>query len=138
LPSDKSEPIWLDRLVLDAVHWDQVREHGGLPGIRDENSLEAALARPRQKWIYGRRVDHATLAAAYGFGIVRGHPYRDGNKRIAFLAMAIFTELDGWVLEVGEAEVVKMMLALAAGELTEARLAAWVRRHLVRCDDRGD
>jgi len=72
------EPRWLSRLVVDAIHNDQLREHGGLPGIRDENVLESALARPRQKWHYAEETDLATLAAAPGFGLVKNHPYRDG------------------------------------------------------------
>ncbi len=77
------EPRWVERLIVEAVHLDQLREHGGLPGLRDENTLEAALARPRHKWAYGS-TDLATLAAAYGYGLVTSHPYRDGNKRTAF------------------------------------------------------
>ena len=117
-------------MVLDAVHLDQLREHGGLPGLRDENALESALARPKQKWAYQQDADLALLAAAYGFGIASNHPYRDGNKRIAFLAIAIFLGLNGKELETTEAEVVTTMLALAAGDLTEDQLAQWVREHL--------
>jgi death-on-curing protein len=84
-----AEPVWVNRLVLDALHFDQLREHGGLPGIREEDTLEAVLARPRNRWRYEPGGDLATLAAAYGWGLVTSHPYRDGNKRIAFLAMAI-------------------------------------------------
>jgi death-on-curing protein len=115
---------------LDAVHVDQLREHGGLPGLRDENALESALARPRQKWSYGEHADLALLAAAYGFGIAANHPYRDGNKRAAFLAMAVFLGLNGYEIEAPEAEVVTIMTALAAGERTEGQLADWLREHL--------
>jgi death-on-curing protein len=80
--------------VIDAIHADQLREHGGLPGIRDEDVLESALARPQQKW-YSDRVDVPALAAAYAFALVKHHPYRDGNKRIGFLAMVTFLELNG-------------------------------------------
>src|SRR3989337_1694300 len=96
MPRRRREPTWVERIVLDAVHLDQLREHGGLPGIRDENALESAVARPRQRWHYRPSSDLTTLAAAYGWGLVRSHPYQDGNKRIAFLAMAIFLELNGW------------------------------------------
>jgi death-on-curing protein len=116
--------------VLDAAHLDQLREHGGLPGIRDENGLEAALARARQRWSYERKVDIADLAAVYGHGIATGHPYRDGNKRAAFLAMAIFLGLNGYELEATEPDVVTTILRLAAGGLSEQELAAWVREHL--------
>src|SRR5436309_4901048 len=98
------EPRWVPRLVLEAVHVDQLREHGGLPGLRDENALESALARPRQKWAYDEDADLALLAAAYGFGIASNHPYRDGNKRVAFLAMAVFLGLNGYEIEATETE----------------------------------
>jgi death on curing protein len=125
------EPRWVPRLVLDAVHVDQLREHGGLPGLRDENALESALARPRQKWTYDPGVDLALLAAAYSFGIASNHPYRDGNKRVAFLAMAVFLGLNGYDIEATEAEVVTTFMALAAGQLNESQLAEWVREHLL-------
>jgi death-on-curing protein len=121
----------VERIVIDAVHLDQLREHGGLPGIRDENALEWALARPKQRWHYKRASDLATLAAAYGSGLATSHSYRDGNNRIAFLAMAIFVELNGWRLEAPEEEVVQVMLGVAHHRLTEHDLAAWVRAHLV-------
>jgi death-on-curing protein len=122
-----AEPRWVPRVVVEAVHYDQIREHGGPPGLRDEDALEAALARPRHKWNYKRRPDLASLAAAYGYGLVRNHPFRDGNKRVAFLTMAIFLGLNGHELESEEADVVTTMLTLAAGDLSEARLAKWVR-----------
>ena len=89
MPPRRREPVWLSRTVVDAIHADQVREHGGLPGVRDDNVVESSLARARQKWTYGER-DVAVLAAAYGYGIVTSHPYRDGNKRIGFLALVTF------------------------------------------------
>lgn len=85
----------MPRLVLDAAHFDQLREHGGRPGLRDEGALEAVLARPRHKWTYDKKPDLATLTAAYGFGLATAHPYVDGNQRAAFLAMVIFLGLDG-------------------------------------------
>jgi death-on-curing protein len=127
MPSRRREPVWDERLVLDAVHFDMVRTHGGLPGLRDENALESALARPRQRWAHGRTPDLAALAAAYGYGIVRSHPYQDGNKRIAFLAMVVFLGLNGKDLDAPEEEVVAVMMALAAGKVSEAALARWVR-----------
>jgi death-on-curing protein len=126
------EPRWLPRLVLDAAHVDQVREHGGLPGLRDENALEAALARARQKWHYNRKTTFPELVAAYGFAITTSHPYRDGNKRTGFLAMAIFAGLNGHEFEATDTEVVTLMLGLAAGHLKELDLVAWLRTHLVR------
>jgi death on curing protein len=125
------EPHWVPRLAVDAVHIDQLREHGGLPGIRDENALESALQRPRQKWAYEESVDLAVLAAAYGFGICSNHPYRDGNKRIAFLAMVIFLGLNGSEIEAAEPEVVTVMKALASGKFSEQELAGWLRGNLM-------
>jgi death-on-curing protein len=123
------EPRWLSRLVLDAIHNDQLREHGGLPGIRDENVLESALARPQQKWHYVEESDLAMLAAAYGFGLVKNHPYRDGNKRIGFLAVATFLGINGYDLRATDADVVTQILALADNRVSEAELADWIRTH---------
>lgn len=126
------EPRWVPRIVVDAAHLDQMREHGGLPGVRDENALEAALARPRQKWNYQPDSDLATLAAAYMFGLSRAHAFNDGNKRIAFLTGVIFLGLNGKDLDATEAEVVQVMVAVAEGSLKEAQLATWVRERLTR------
>jgi death-on-curing protein len=128
----RREPVWIERLVLDAVHVDQLREHGGLPGVRDENALQSALDRPRNRWHYEPTANLATLAAAYAWGLATSQPYRDGNKRAAFLAMAVFAELNGYVLEASQEEVVQVMLAVAARKCTERELADWVRVHLVR------
>lgn len=125
-------PRWVPRVVLEAAHLDQLREHGGLPGIRDESALEAALARPQQKHHYEPDSDLATLAAAYAFGLARAHPFNDGNKRTAFLAAMIFLGLDGKDLDATEVEVVQLMTALAAGTLRETALATWMRERLVR------
>jgi death-on-curing protein len=126
----RRQPRWLSRLVVDAIHADQVQEHGGRPGIRDENVLESALARPRQKWAYGNERDLSALAAAYGFGLVKNHPYRDGNKRIGFLAVATFLGINSHDLDVTDADVVGEMIGLAAGDRNEADLAGWIRAHL--------
>lgn len=124
------EPRWLDRLVVEAMHVDQVREHGGLIGLRDENALESALARARQRWHYESEADLATLAAAYMYGLCRNHAFRDGNKRVSFLSAVVFLELNGQSFDATDDEVVKQTLALAAGDLTEADLASWMRKHV--------
>jgi death on curing protein len=124
------EPIWVDRLVVDAVHLDQLREHGGLQGVRDENALESTLARARNRWAYETVADLATLAAAYGFGLATSHPYSDGNKRVAFLTMVVFLGLNGWDFEAPESEVVSTMLAVAAGRCSEPELAEWLRKYI--------
>jgi len=128
----RREPRWLDRIVIDAIHNDQLREHGGLPGIRDEHALESALTRPRQRWHYGENVDIASLAAAYGFGLVKNHPYRDGNKRIGFLALVTFLGLNRFDLRATDADVVTQIVALADGRVSEDALADWVRRHAAK------
>ena len=125
----RSEPTWLSRVVVDAIHDEQLREHGGLPGVRDENVLEPALARPQQKWHYSDRTDVPMLAAAYAFGLVKNHPYRDGDKRIGFLAMATFLGVNGYELSAADAEVVAEFLGLAEGRVSEQALADWIREH---------
>lgn len=119
-------------MVVDAIHSDQLREHGGLPGVRDESVLESALARPQQKWHYGESIDLPVLAAAYAFGLVRNHPYRDGNKRIGFLAMVTFLGINGYTFETTDADVVTRFVALAAGDVPEDQLAEWIRDHCRR------
>ena len=116
-------------MVVDAIHNDQLREHGGLPGVRDENTLESALARPRQKWHYSVRPDVPMLAAAYAIGLVQNHPYSDGNKRIGFLAMVTFLGVNGHDFSATEADVVTEILALADGSVSEAALVDWIRQH---------
>lgn len=126
------EPRWVPRLVVEATHLDQLREHGGMPGLRDADALEAVLARPRQKWHYDANTDLAALAADYAFGLATAHPLNDGNKRIALLTMAIFLGLNGKDLDATETEIVQVFTALASGSLKEVQLEAWVRSHLVR------
>ena len=128
------EPIWLERGDCDAIHFDQLREHGGLPGVRDENALESALARPRQRFAYEPDSDLATLAAAYGYGLASNHAYNDGNKRIAFLAMYVFLGINGWEIDAPEPEVVRVILALADGQLNEAQLRQWLLEHMIEAD----
>ena len=118
-------------MVVEAVHFDLVREHGGMPGLRDENGVEAALARPRQRLAYRPDADLAELAAAYGHGLAASQPFHDGNKRIAFVTMVVFLELNGVELAATEAEVVTVMPALAAGELDDDGLAAWLRARII-------
>ena len=124
------DPVWLDRLIIEAIHSDQVRVHGGLPGIRDENALESALARPLHRRAYDSGSDFAELAAAYGYGLATSHPFSDGNKRIGFLAMYVFLGLNGLEIEADETEVVDLMVAVASGQCGEEELADWLRSHL--------
>lgn len=115
--------------AINAIQHDQLREHGGLPGVRDEHALEAALARPQQKWHYAGRTDLPLLAAAYAFELVQNHPYFDGNKRIAFLAVVTFFGVNGHDFSASETDVVSEIVALADGRVSEQALADWIRRH---------
>jgi death-on-curing protein len=124
-----SEPTWLTRIVIDAIHTDQMREHGGLPGVRDESGLESALARAQHKWHYAGTRDLPSLAAAYAYGLVRNHPYRDGNERIGFLAMVTFLGINGVELRATDGEVVAEIVGLAEGAVTEEALADWISGH---------
>jgi death-on-curing protein len=125
------DPIWVSRVLVDAIHYAQLDEHGGSHGTRDPDALEAALARPRQKQTYTPDVDLADLAAAYAFGLAKSHPYVDGNKRVAFVVAAIFLGLNGYEVDRGDDEVVATMQALAAGKVTEEAVAQWFRAALV-------
>jgi death-on-curing protein len=118
--------IWLTRDVILAIHDEQLAEHGGSTGLRDAGLLDSALARPLNRAGYGEP-DIAELAAVYALGIVQNHPFVDGNKRTAFVALELFLRLNGWVFTVSDAEAVVMVLALAAGELPDDEF--WVRLH---------
>ena len=120
--------VWIEESVVWAVHEAQLAEHGGSAGVRDSGLLQSALARPLNLVAYGE-ADASTLAAAYGFGIARNHPFIDGNKQTAFVCAELFLALNGYVLTALDADCVSTMLALAAGELPEADFAAWIKTH---------
>jgi len=126
-----AEPIWLDRAIVEAIHSEQVLEHGGSHGLRDEGLLESALARPRNRWEYDPTSDPATLAAAYGFGIAKNHPFVDGNKRAALVAIYTFLMMNDLELEAPEPEVLNTIVGLADGTISEDSLALWIRTHVV-------
>ncbi|MFY7975366.1 MAG: type II toxin-antitoxin system death-on-curing family toxin [Rubrivivax sp.] len=121
--------VWLSAQVLLAVHDEQLSEHGGAPGTRDESLFHSAMARPLNLAAYGTP-DAADLAASYGFGLARNHAFVDGNKRTAFVAVELFLALNGHCLDASDSDCVIAMLALAAGTLSEAEFADWLRRHL--------
>lgn len=121
------EPKWIDRRALVLLQRESLAAHGGRPGIRDQGLLESALARPRQLWTYEANADLGRLAAAYGVGLVRNHPFVDGNKRAAFLAVGLFLGLNGYQLVVDRADAARTMFALAADEIGELEFAAWIR-----------
>lgn len=126
------EPHWLSRVVVDTIQHELLAQYGGVPGLRDDNLLESALARARTKWSYQPDADLAMLAAAFGFGLAKNHAYADANKRVAFMAMYTFLGIAGRELEAPEPEAVAVMRDVAAGEMSEAELAAWIRTHLTR------
>ena len=120
---------WVRLDVAVAAHSEQLFEHGGGEGVRDLGLLESAIKRPKNLAAYGDP-DLAALAAAYAFGIARNHPFVDGNKRTAFVAMVLFLALNKKSLTAQHADCVLTMLKLAAGEITEADFATWIRGHL--------
>jgi death-on-curing protein len=128
----KTEPRWVSRLVVDAIQSDLLLTHGGMPGTRDENALESALARPRQRFAYEPDTELARLAAAYGYGLVRDHPYNDGNKRVGFVVTATFLGLNGYEFTASESDVVTTIVTLASGGLDEETLAEWIRVRIRR------
>jgi death-on-curing protein len=112
--------------MIVAVHDEQLAIHGGASGLRDEGMLESALDRPKNKWAY-EGAALAELAAAYAFGIARNHPFVDGNKRTSLLALYTFLGVNDVDFDVPEAEAAAMILALAAGEVSEGSLTRWIR-----------
>ena len=121
--------IWVAVETATAAHAEQLAEHGGGEGVRDERLLDSAMARPRNFAAYGNP-DAAALAAAYAFGIARNHPFVDGNKRTAAVISETFLALNGYRLTASDAELVVAFLALAAGELSEEEMADWFRQRL--------
>ena len=124
----RQEPVWIDAAVALAIHDRQLAEHGGAVGVRDPGALESALARPVNQWAYGED-DCCALAAAYGFGVARNHPFADGNKRAAWVLARLFLRLNGVTLQYSPEDAIRTVIALAAGELTEPDLAQWFRDH---------
>jgi death-on-curing protein len=121
--------IWVTSDVARAAHAEQLAEHGGAQGVRDDGLLESAFARPRNLAEYGDP-DAAALAAAYAYGLARNHPFVDGNKRTAAVVSETFLALNGYSLTASDAELVVAFLDLAAGDLSEDELADWFRQHL--------
>ncbi len=124
----KKEPVWVLKSVVLAMHDEQLAEHGGQPGIRDEGLLDSALARPEQLLSYGQP-DLFDLAAAYVHGILRNHPFLDGNKRTAFLTGYVFLARNGKLLNAPEAEATQVTLNLTTRKITEEKFADWLRKN---------
>lgn len=125
------EPNWVDREVLLAIQSELLNRFGGLAGIRDEGLLDSAINKPKNLFAYGKP-SAFELAASYATGLVKNHPFLDGNKRIGFMAAYVFLGANGWSLEATEEEAVIETLALAAGESSEGDYAAWLERNSVQ------
>ena len=121
-----TEPHWLTRNQVETIHEDLVREHGGLPGVRDENALEAALARPINLFLHEKTDIHA-LAASYAHGIAKNHPFFDGNKRAAFVVADVFLKWNGYAFSMSEPEAIKAMVGLASSKISQQEFAEFIR-----------
>ena len=128
-------PKWVDRRALILLQGETLAAHGGLPGLRDEGALDASLARLRHLHAYEPESDLPRLAAAYGFGIVRNHPFTDGNKRAGFLSIGLFLARNGRELTAEPVEAIAVVLRLAGGKMTELELASWIRQNLDPAQD---
>jgi death-on-curing protein len=127
--SEATEPAWITYDQAVAIHSRQLRRFGGAPGLRDEGMLQSALARPVNKWRY-EQAGLTELAAAYAFGPAKDHAFVDGNKRIAFMSMMVFLRKNGIRFAPDQAQATKIILALAAGEVSEQSLARWIADNL--------
>jgi death-on-curing protein len=124
--TEATERAWVTYDQVIAIHSRQLRRFGGAPGLRDDGLLRSALERPTNKWHY-EQAELPELAAAYGFGLAKNHAFVDGNKRIAFVTMVVFLRKNGVRFAPDQAQATAMILALAAGEVSEQSLARWLR-----------
>lgn len=122
---------WVPESVVRAIHAGLIAEHGGRGGLREAGLLSSALARPRNRKVYGAASSLFDLAAAYGVAIARNHPFIDGNKRVALVLIYVFLEMNGVRLEASEKDAVEVMLAIAAGQMDEKELSVWIRKNSV-------
>jgi len=126
-----TEPIWINLRVIKAFHDRQINEHGGLQGLDDEGLLLSALSRSENAYHYSdREPDVAELAAAYGFGLAKNHPFNDANKRTALIAMRLFLKLNGYDLAASPEGKYKTIILVDASDITEDQLAQWIRKNL--------
>jgi death on curing protein len=129
------EPLWIEARDSLAIHGRVLALHGGAAGVRDQALLESGLARPRQHHAYAASADIIEMAALYAAGIVRNHPFVDGNKRTGFVIGVLFLELHGFVFTASEEDAIEAVIALAASSLDEAAFAAWLRENVRRKRD---
>jgi death-on-curing protein len=127
--STVSEPRWLPSTVVQAIHADQIKQHGGAFGLRDQGLLDSALQRAPNHWRYNPSVDLLLLAALYAVGLAQNHPFIDGNKRTAFQAMYVFLGLNGLRMSASEMDVVRLMREVASGIIKEDDLASWLKEN---------
>jgi death-on-curing protein len=120
------KPTWVLRDVVSGAHQQSLAQFGGSAGVRDEGLLDSALGKPQNLFAYGKPTLF-DLAASYAFGLIRNHPFIDGNKRTGFIVAVLFLELNGYRFNATEVDAALQTLALAAGELTEAQYAAWLK-----------
>jgi death on curing protein len=128
----RKEPLWIEERDAVAIHDRLLALHGGTSGLRDRALLESALARPRQHHAYSAKPDIVEMAALYTAGIVRNHPFVDGNKRTGFVVGVLFLELHGFDFKASEADATQAVMGLAAGSLDEAGYMTWVRENVKR------
>lgn len=126
------EPVWIDERDVLVLHDRLLALEGGAAGLRDRGLLSSALARPRNLLAYGKKPDVVLMAAAYTAGIVRDHPFIDGNKRTGFVVGVLFLELNGYRFTASEEDAAQAVLSLAAGKVGEPALAAWIRANSKR------
>ena len=125
-----TEPIWINLRVIKAFHDRQINEHGGLPGLRDEGLLLSALSRPENAYHYSDpKPGTAELAAAYGFGLAKNHPFNDANKRTVLIAIRLFLKLNGYDLAATPEDKYMTIIRLAASDISEDELAQWIRKN---------
>lgn len=124
------EPVWIIKAVVLALHEEQLAEHGGSPGLRDEGLLDSALNRPKNPLLYGNP-DIYDLAAAYAYGIAKNHPFLDGNKRASFVVCEAFLDLNGCDLTAGDEKALLTWIAMAEGTITEPELSQWLRTNSI-------
>jgi death-on-curing protein len=122
-----SEPVWLDLDIVVEIHQRQLARYGGASGLRDLGLLDSALARPKWLHEYGAESDLHGFAAAYGFGIIKNHPFVDGNKRVGFLTAYVFLRLNGWHIVADQHDVERVIQAVAGGDLSEDQFARWLK-----------
>ncbi len=128
-----SEPVWVREDVARAIHLRQLAEHGGAVGVRDDGLLQSALSRPKNQWAYSKpRPDLAALAASYAFGIIKNHPFVDGNKRTGYVVCRTFLLLNGQDIDAAPEQIYATFLSVARGDMNESQLADWIRSKLKR------